>query len=68
MSWRDYLPEFTQRSEAAVELLISCQDVDFTKLFLYLLDTLDAPGAFVSVVLGHDDRPALIARYNRNLD
>jgi hypothetical protein len=44
------------------------QDVDFTKLFLDLLDPLGAVGESVSVARGHHDRPALIAWYNGNLD
>ena len=35
---------------------------------MYPLDALDAVGTSVPVVLGHHDRPALIARHNRNLD
>ena len=44
------------------------QDVDFTKLFLKLLDTLDAIRVSFSVTLSRDDRPALIAWYDRNRD
>jgi hypothetical protein len=52
----------------AGEFSIFCQDVDFTKLFLDLLDPLGAVGESVSVTRGHHDRPALIAWYNGNLD
>jgi len=48
--------------------LIFCQDVDFTKLFLDLLDPLGAVRESFSVARGHHDRPALIAWYNGNLD
>jgi hypothetical protein len=44
------------------------QDVDFTKLLLKLLDSLDAIGVSFSETLGRDGRPAPIAWYNRNRD
>jgi|SRR5271169_2749962 len=55
-------------ASGAAEFSIFCQDVDFTKLFLDLLDPLGAVGESVSVARGHHDRPALIAWYNGNLD
>jgi hypothetical protein len=55
-------------ASGAAELSIFCQDVDFTKLFLDLLDPLGAVGESFSVARGHHDRPTGIARYNRNLD
>jgi hypothetical protein len=51
-----------------VEFSIFCQDVDLTKLFLYLLDPLGAVGESFSVAHGHHDRPTGIARYNREFD
>src|SRR5229473_8473414 len=44
------------------------QDVDFTKLLLKLLDSLDAIRVSFSDMLGRHGRPALIAWYNRNRD
>ena len=44
------------------------QDVDFTKLLLNLLDSLDAIGALFSDLLGRQGRPGLIAWYDRNRD
>jgi hypothetical protein len=50
------------------EFSILRQVVDFTKLFLELLDTLEAIRASRSVARGRHSRPALIARYDRNGD
>ena len=47
---------------------IFCQDVDFTQLFLYLLDPIGAVAESFSVARGHHDRPTGIARYNREFD
>ena len=44
------------------------QDVDFTKLLLNLLDSLDAIRGSFSDTLGHHGRPVLIAWYDRNRD
>ena len=44
------------------------QDVDFTKLLLNLLDSLDAIRVLFSDTLGRHGRPALIAWYDRNRD
>jgi hypothetical protein len=54
-------------ASGAVEFSIFCKEVDFTKLFLDLLDPLGAVGESVSVARGHHDRPALFAWYNGNL-
>jgi hypothetical protein len=44
------------------------QDVDFAKLFLNLLDSLDAIRVSFSDIMGRQGRPAPIARYDRNRD
>jgi hypothetical protein len=44
------------------------QDVDFTKLVLNLLDSLDAIWVFFSDALDRHGCPALIAWYDRNRD
>jgi hypothetical protein len=44
------------------------QDVDFTKLLLNLLDSLEATRVFFSDTLGRHGCPALIAWYDRNRD
>jgi hypothetical protein len=44
------------------------QEVDFTKLLLKLLDSLDAIRMSFSEMLGRHGRPAFIAGYNRNRD
>jgi hypothetical protein len=54
--------------ECCGEGSIPRQDVDFTKLLLKLLDTLDAIRVSFSEALGGDGRPAPIAWYDRNRD
>ena len=55
-------------ASGAAEFSIFRQEVDFTKLFLDLLDPLGAVGEPVSVARGHHDRPTLFAWYDGNLN
>jgi|SRR5712664_609685 len=48
--------------------LILRQDVDFTKLLLKLLDSLNAIRVCFADALGRHGRPALVAWYDRNRD
>ena len=61
-------PQISAAAGATVEFSILRQDVDFTKLPLKLLDSLDAIRVPFSGTLGRDGRLAPIAWCNRNRD
>ena len=56
------------RKITAVVSSILRQDIDFTKLLLKLLDTLDAIRVVGSVAVCRHGGPALPTRYDRNSD
>jgi hypothetical protein len=61
-------PQISAAAVATVEFSILRQNVDFTKLFLYLVDPLGTVGESFSVARGYHYRPTGLARYNREFD
>jgi hypothetical protein len=61
-------PQISAAAGATVKFLILRQDVDFTKLFLYLVDPLGTVRESFSVARGYHYHPTSLARYNREFD